>query len=302
MSNQRRPPRQASALDAARARNAAGQRGRQSRANRTIWVAAALVTVVGIAAIAAVASGGTNKTSPPPPPSTVTRVVGKATSVPPSVFGSVGIGSAGGLPQKIKAPPFTSGAKPKVLYIGAEYCPYCATERWPLVLALSRFGTFSHLGLTHSSSKDVYADTQTFSFHSSTYRSQYLVFEAVEEKTNQLVGGDYGRLDTPTAEQQRIFRTYNAPPYVPANSAGSIPFIYLGGKFLSSGASYSPDVLQDKSAEDIASSLSNAGSPIAQGVVGTANTFVAALCTLTGNQPGDVCSGPEVTTILPSLG
>jgi hypothetical protein len=32
-----------------------------------------------------------------------------------------------------------------MLYIGAEYCPYCAAERWPLVMALSKFGTFSNL-------------------------------------------------------------------------------------------------------------------------------------------------------------
>jgi hypothetical protein len=29
-----------------------------------------------------------------------------------------------------------------VVFVGAEYCPYCASERWPLVMALSKFGTF----------------------------------------------------------------------------------------------------------------------------------------------------------------
>lgn len=215
MSNQRRPKAQQSSLAAARARNPAGVRGRQNRTNRTIWLVAAVVAVVSIAAVAALASGGTKHASPPTTPATVKSVAAKATSIPASVFSAVGKGSTGGLPKKIDAPPSPSGAKPNVLYIGAEYYPYCATERWPLVLALSRFGTFSHLSLTHSSSDDVYPDTQTFSFHGSTYQSQYLSFEAVEEKTNQLVGDDYGRLDTPTAEQQRIFTTYNAPRTCP---------------------------------------------------------------------------------------
>src|SRR5215471_17073708 len=37
--------------------------------------------------------------------------------------------------------PLTSGGKPEMLYIGAEYCPYCAAMRWSMAVALSRFGT-----------------------------------------------------------------------------------------------------------------------------------------------------------------
>ncbi len=48
--------------------------------------------------------------------------------------------------------------KPQVAYIGAEYCPFCASERWPMVIALSRLGTFSGLGLTTSSATDVFPE------------------------------------------------------------------------------------------------------------------------------------------------
>ena len=47
-----------------------------------------------------------------------------------------------------KQPPLTARTgkkKPELLYIGAEYCPYCAASRWPLIIALSRFGTFKGL-------------------------------------------------------------------------------------------------------------------------------------------------------------
>ena len=37
---------------------------------------------------------------------------------------------------------FTVGGKPAVVFIGAEYCPYCASERWPMFMALSKFCTF----------------------------------------------------------------------------------------------------------------------------------------------------------------
>jgi hypothetical protein len=67
--------------------------------------------------------------------------------------------------------PLTSGNLPIVLYIGAEYCPYCAQQRWPLMLALMRFGNFSGLSYTESSSTDVYANTATFSFRTAAYRA-----------------------------------------------------------------------------------------------------------------------------------
>src|SRR5712692_8559609 len=45
----------------------------------------------------------------------------------------------------------TGNGKPEVVYVGAEYCPFCAAERWALSVALSRFGSFSGLHLIHSS-------------------------------------------------------------------------------------------------------------------------------------------------------
>ena len=42
-------------------------------------------------------------------------------------------------------------ARPVVFFYGAEFAPYAAAERWPLMVALSRFGTFGQLGLMQSS-------------------------------------------------------------------------------------------------------------------------------------------------------
>jgi hypothetical protein len=59
-----------------------------------------------------------------------------------------------------------------VLYAGAEYCPFCAAERWALATALSRFGTFTNLGTTASAGGQEYApNTATLSFHGATYTS-----------------------------------------------------------------------------------------------------------------------------------
>ena len=66
-----------------------------------------------------------------PPPRSTRWAAAQATSAPTTITGA----------------PLTSGGKPEMLYIGAEYCPYCAAERWAMIVALSRFGTFS--GLRH---------------------------------------------------------------------------------------------------------------------------------------------------------
>ncbi len=229
------------------------------RTNTTTFaIVLVLIVVIGAAGVIAVVSGGSDSGSSSSRQPAPAAVLSRVTGIPASVFTTVGAGTAAAAPKVIQAPALTQDGKPKVVYLGAEYCPYCATERWPMVIALSRFGTFTGLGLTHSSSSDVYPDTQTFSFHGASYQSAYLVFEGTETQSNVLSGGTYAALDTPTAEQRQLVTTYDAPPYVPSTSAGAIPFIYFGGKYLQVGASYDPTVLADKSALTIAKALSDA--------------------------------------------
>jgi hypothetical protein len=266
---------------------------RTRRSNRTSWIAAAVVIVIGVAAVVAVSSGRNSAASQQPAPA---ALVNEVTSVPASVFNTVGVGSAQPAPTPVNAPALTIGGKPEILYIGAEYCPYCATERWAMVVALSRFGSFTNLQSTHSSSTDVFPNTQTFSFHGATYTSPWIAFTGVETQSNQRVGDGYATLDTPTAAQQQILDTYDRAPYVgSASSSGGIPFIDFGGKFLVSGATYDPAVLQGKSAQQIADALRDPTSKIAQGAVGAANTMTAAICTLTHNQPASVCTSAAVS-------
>ena len=95
--------------------------------------------------------------------------------------------------------------KPEILYIGAEYCPFCAAERWALVMALSKFGTFTGLKGTSSSAIDTNPSTPTFSFYGSTYKSPYISFVPVELQTNTYSAslGTYPTLQTPTSRAKR---------------------------------------------------------------------------------------------------
>jgi thiol-disulfide isomerase/thioredoxin len=249
--------------------------------------AAASTLASGGATAAAPAASGTSALAPG---------VVTALSVPEATLDSVG------KPSSVVAPSSTgdgsilrdADGKPIVTYIGAEYCPYCAAQRWAIAVALSRFGTFTNLSATHSASNDVYPNTQTLSFYGSQYSSPYLDFQPVEEQTNQAVNGAYPTLQQPTAAQSNLLARFDAQ--------GSIPFLDIGNKYVVVGASYSPQVLAGLTQAQIAQQLGNASSPVAQAIDGAANTITAAIVQVTGQQPTSVASSPVIASIAKSLG
>src|SRR5579871_3821571 len=101
-------------------------------------------------------------------------------NVPWTVGNSVGKGSATGLPSPVSGEPLRgAGGQPQIAYFGAEYCPFCAAQRWAMIVALDRFGTFSNLHTARSASDDVYASTPTFSFYGSSFQSDYVDFHPI---------------------------------------------------------------------------------------------------------------------------
>jgi hypothetical protein len=274
------------------------ERARQEKRRRQLfWVALPVVVVlVTVATLIAVRfAGGGSATSGASTPANASEeaVIRAVTSVPAAALDTVGAGSAGITPpHSISAPALTAEGKPKVLYVGAEYCPYCAAERWAMVVALSRFGTFSGLGLTTSSATDVYPSTPTLTFHGATFTSDTISFTGVETESNQPAEGGYAQLDSLSPADQQTFSTYNQPPY--ASSSGSIPFVDIGGKYLISGASYDPNVLQGKTHQEIATAIADPTTDIAQAVNGTANLITAAICRSTANAPASVCTASGV--------
>ena len=214
-------------------------------------------------------------------------VVQAVTGVPAGVLDAVGVGTSTQLPAAIAGPALTADGKPRVLYVGAEYCPFCAAQRWPMIVALSRFGTWQGLGQTTSAgAPEVYPDTATLTFHGATYRSELLSFTGVETESNQVVDGRYAPLDTLSAADAAVLRAHDP--------SGGIPFVDLGGRRATTGASYSPAVLAGKTHAQIAAALADPASAIARGVNGAANVISAALCELTGEQPAAVCTSAGV--------
>ena len=218
-------------------------------------------------------------------------VLSAVTSISSTTFAAIGHPSGVSVPTatpKKAAALNASDGKPEILYVGAEFCPYCAAERWALVVALSRFGTFSGLRATHSADGDVYPDTKTFSFYGSTYTSPYFDFVPVEEQTNQLVDGAYATLQTPTPSEEAVLAKYDTTPYT--SEPGSIPFLDIANKFVSIGASYTPQVLQGLSMQAIAEQLNDKNSVVATAIDGAANQITAAITAATGAQPSTMAA------------
>ena len=134
-------------------------------------------------------------------------VVHDVTNIPMSVYNTVGINSTGtpvSPPTVLKGqPPLTiNGKSPSMLYYGAEYCPYCAAERWGMTAALSRFGTITGLKITASSHTDVFPETHTFSYAGATYTSPYIHFFPIEQFTTTPTASGYTVLQNPTAAEK----------------------------------------------------------------------------------------------------
>ncbi len=280
---------------------------RRAHRQRVFTVAGATAAVLAIVGVMVLVSSlrGTARTGPAPaasgpvPTTSAPRmpapgqVVDDATHVPVAAYDAVGAGTVISSPFKISGDPLTVDGKPQVFYYGAEYCPYCAAERWGVVTALSRFGTWTNLQSTTSASQDVFPGTPTFSFYRAKYTSQYIAFDAVEIETNQRSGDGYQKLETPSVAQNALVTKYD--------TQGSIPFIDFGNKFMISGATYDPQVLQGKSIDEIAASLKDPSTDISKSVLGAANQMTAAICEMTDGKPGTVCDAPAIRTLRSQL-
>ena len=277
------------------AQRAAHQAAR--RRFRLLLAIGAIVVVVAIVLTVVLLHGSgpaaTSATAPAGPTGTaLTALTDQVRTVPASALETVGAGTVTTKPTTISGSPLTSGGKPEMLYIGAEYCPYCAAERWAMIVALNRFGTFTGLATIRSAAHngagnaEPYPNTPTWTFVHATYTSHWLTFTSVEEYTNipDRTTGGYTTLQNLTADQQALLQKYDAA------YQGAIPFIDYGNKFMSVGASYDPAVLAGLSWTQIAADLHEPTSAVGKAVLGAANYTTAAICGITGDQPANVCT------------
>jgi len=285
---QRRERQAATVREKAAMARAEQKRSEQRRRALTVLSSVVVLAIVGvlIAVVALNSGGGTTNDASGDRVAADPTVVQDVTSIAPATFATVGAGDAQlGLTKLVNKPPLTKDGKPELLYIGGEFCPICAAERWSLTAALARFGTFSNLSQMRSAKDD--GDLATLSFYKSTYRSKYLTFTPVEN-----VDRDRKPLEDLSSDQKAT--------YADATGTGqlSFPFLDYGGLLMQQTEGYDGvSVLGKLTQKQIAAQLSDPTSKVAKAIVGEANNVTAAICMMTHNQPSSVCVSPAITAI-----
>lgn len=282
--------------------------GSRSSTALLTWGIVAVVLVIVIVLVVVKVTGNsqtssTNAVKPGPVPA---NIVSEVTHVPSSVFDAVGVTSPSVTVTSPRVesnqPPLTFGGKPGFFFMGGEYCPFCAAERWSVVAALSRFGTVSGLETMASAATDYAPNTQTFTFAHAKFSSQYVAASLKEIYSNvkTSTGRAYQPLEKLTKPEAAAAKKYASTSST--TSSGTIPFMDVGNKLIFSGASYSPTILQNLSRAQIAAGLSTAKNPVTQAIIATANYLSAGLCSIDHGQPGNVCTSKGVTAAAAKLG
>lgn len=246
-----------------------------------------IVVVAAFAAIARNSSSSDIQTS-----GSADESVVRAVAQPPqSVFAAAGTVGLRNPLQSISSSEPLKGpdGKPQVLYVGADYCPYCAAERWSLIMALGRFGTFKNLHYMASSGSIELPNTPSFTFTGSDYMSKYISFVPVETENRDRTQA----VQTPTAQQQQLLQKYDTD--------GSIPFIDIANKYVAIGSGFNPQDLSQMTQKEVAARLSNPNDPLTKQIAGNANYLTAGICKATGNQPSNVCNSQTIKRIQSQL-
>jgi Domain of unknown function (DUF929) len=249
----------------------------------------ALLVVATFSIVAGAAAAASHSDGSKPAPAHIAQLV---THVPASALDGVGAGQLLGgkafIVTKLSGAPLQSGGMPEVLTMNLAWCPHCAANSWALAIALSRFGSLSHLRIIDTGTffckhaHPCYPHTNGLSFLAARLSSSTLSFTHL---VLQDVSGH--KLQSPSAQEQAALKSFDPQ--------GGAPAVDVGGVYGFVNSGYSPGVLAGKSWSQIASALAQPKSLIAKHVDGLANLFTAAMCKATGGKPSSVCGSNGVT-------
>jgi len=192
--------------------------------------------------------------------------------------------------KKVSDETVTLENKPYFLYVGAQFCPFCAAERWSIVKALSNFGTWSGLGPDTSADEEAgFSRIPTYSLIDAKYESQYIAFghkETADRNGNPIPGQEL------TDFEQKWFNQYD--------SKGGVPFLFVNGKYVQLSSGYSPGLLSGKTYDQVKADVdsNNANVAYVAAINKEADILTAYLCKATNNQPSNVCNDPKIAQLV----
>ena len=159
-----------------------------------------------------------------------------------------------------------------MFFMGAEYCPYCAAERWAIVRSLQKFGQWEGLKQTISAARDEpYLNLPTYDFTKATYTSPHIEFVAREIKDRE-----FRPLQKLLKTEEKLVRKFNPKK--------EIPFLLVGGRFAQLGSGFPPKIFIGHTFRQTETELKKAESDIRKTIDEEANIISALLC-LSGLPP-----------------
>ena len=129
---------------------------------------------------------------------------------------------------------WAAGGKPVMFFMGAQFCQFCAAERWAFVRATERFGRWS--GLEPTSSSGGTGGVPTFDTLHATYHSALITVQTRE------IADFHGRpLQALSARQGAYVNAYDP--------SGGFPLIVIAGRYvqLGNGPNYGPHLFIGRS-------------------------------------------------------
>ncbi len=167
------------------------------------------------------------------------------------------------------------GGKLYVFFMGAEYCPYCAAERWAIVRALQKFGQWDGLKQTISAARDEpFLNLPTYDFTKTTYTSPHIEFASRETKDRE-----FKPLQKLLKTEEKLVRKFNPKK--------EIPFLLIGGRFMQIGAGFTPKIFIGHTFRQTETELKKAESEIRKTIDNEANIISALMCV--SGLPPEVC-------------
>ena len=173
--------------------------------------------------------------------------------------------------------PLTSDGKPVVVYIGADYCEFCAVQRWSLVMALMRFGNISGLEYMASASGSE-GDYPTFTFTHVSYTSPYIVLQSYEVSDRS--GNTLTTVPSTYSSTWQHYGSY-------------FPFMNFGNTYVVSTSMLLPAELSGKNWSQVITGI-KAGDPIGLQIKQSANLITALICKVTGEVPAKICNASPI--------
>jgi thiol-disulfide isomerase/thioredoxin len=255
------------------------------RHSRWAWAGLAMVVlVIGAAVALSLGRGGGSDANATAASGSVPASAIPAGANPPSAAATVALGQI----RRESSEPLLDGGKPLVFFMGAEWCPFCASERWGLVEATSRFGKWSGLReLRSREGQDYFPALATYDLSQATYTSDYI---SIRHKEVATVEGD--PLQKLGSFEEGLVNGYD--------KLGSVPFLFASGPAgrYTVELPFSPGLLDGQSFASLRKEVAAAApTPAVEAIDGQADAITALICKLDGRQPASVCAKGSIPAL-----